>query len=139
MRTTKDVDILLDRADLPGAKAAARSVELDYVEVLDVGMFLERTDPNPRQGVHLLWAGQKVTADCVLPSPSVTEREELEPGKFVVSLPGLVRMKLIANRDQDRVHLRNMIDVGLIERPMMDGLPAELAAQLGALLTEAGR
>jgi hypothetical protein len=54
-------------------------------------------------------------------------------------LPALIGMKLTANRDHDRVHLRDMIDVGLIERPMMDGLPAELAAQLGALLTEAGR
>jgi hypothetical protein len=139
MRTTKDVDLLLERVDLPRAKAAARSVDLDYFEALDVGMFLDRSDPNPRHGVHLLWAGQKVTADCVLPSPAIAEREELEPGKFVVSLPGLVRMKLMANRDQDRVHLRDMIDVGLVERAMMAGLPAELASRLDVLLTEAGR
>ena len=116
VRTTKDVDILLDRDDLPRAKAAALKVgHLDYFEVLDVGMFLERADPNPRHGVHLLWAGQKVKAEYPLPSPAVGERQELEPGKFVVSCP-LVLMKLMANRDQDRVHLRDMIDVGLVDR-----------------------
>ena len=51
----------------------------------------------------------------------------------------LIRMKLVANRDHDRVHLRDMIDVGLIERAMLAGLPAELAVRLDALLTEAGR
>ena len=58
------------------------------------------------------------------PSPTTDERQELEPGKFAVSLPGLVRMKLMANRDKDRVHLRDMIDVGLIDRSMLAGLPA---------------
>src|SRR3954453_8700821 len=58
VRTTKDVDILLRREDLPRARAAALTIDLDYFEVMEVGMFLERTDPNPRHGVHLLWAGE---------------------------------------------------------------------------------
>jgi hypothetical protein len=139
VRTTKGVDILLDRADLAKAKAAALQAGLDYIEVVDVAMFLERTDPNPRHGVHLVWAGKKVKPDDVLPSPAVDERQELEPGKSVVTLAALVRMKLLANRDQDRVHLRDMIDVELVDRAMMQGLPAELAGRLDALLTDAGR
>src|SRR3954453_19469818 len=59
VRTTKDVDILLRREDLPKARAAAAAVALDYFEVVGVGMFLERDDPNPRKGVHLLWAGSR--------------------------------------------------------------------------------
>jgi hypothetical protein len=55
------------------------------------------------------------------------------------SLADLVQMKLMANRDQDRVHLRDMIDVDLISRDMLPNLPAELAARLDALLTESGR
>jgi hypothetical protein len=47
-------------------------------------------------------------------------------------------MKLMANRDQDRVHLRDMIDVGLIRRAMLVGLPAELATRLEALLEMVG-
>jgi hypothetical protein len=63
----------------------------------------------------------------------------LEPGKHVVTLPGLVLMKLMANRDQDRVHLRDLIEVGLVGRDLMGTLPPELAARLHALLSEAGR
>jgi hypothetical protein len=59
VRTTKDVDLLLNRHDLSQARSAALSIGIDYVEILDVGMFLERTDPNPRHAVHLIWAGEK--------------------------------------------------------------------------------
>jgi hypothetical protein len=48
-------------------------------------------------------------------------------------------MKLVANRDQDRVHLRDLIGVGLVTREMADSLPAELAGRLEALLGEFGR
>jgi hypothetical protein len=139
VRTTKDVDMLIRREDLPKARAAASSVTMDYFEVAGVGMFLERSDPNPRKGVHLLWAGEKVRPDCTVASPGLDERETLAPGKHVVSLAGLVRMKLVANRDQDRVHLRDLIDVGLIDRGMLSGLPPDLAAGLDALLAETGR
>jgi hypothetical protein len=139
VRTTKDVDILLRRQDLPRARTAAAAIAMDYFEVMGVGMFLERTDPNPRKGIHLLWADEKVRPECSLPSPTIEEREQLEPGKQVVSLAGLVRMKLMANRDQDRVHLRDLIEVGLIERDLLTTLPAELASRLNGLLSEAGR
>ncbi|MCH8829803.1 MAG: nucleotidyl transferase AbiEii/AbiGii toxin family protein [Planctomycetes bacterium] len=138
VRTTKDVDILLQRDDLPKARAAARTIDMDYCEILGVGMFLDRDDPNPRRGVRLLWAGEKVRPEYTVPSPDITDRKEFEPGKPVVSLPALVRMKLQANRDQDRVHLRDMIDVGLVGRDMLDDLPDELSARLIPLLTEAG-
>jgi len=139
VRTTKDVDILLDRRDLPQARAAAQAARFDYCEVVDVGMFLDRVDPNPRKAIHLVWAGEKVKAEYPLPSPRMDERQELEPGKSVVSLAGLVRMKLMANRDQDRMHLRDMIDVDLITREMLGDLPDELARRLETLLIDLGR
>jgi len=139
VRTTKDVDILIRREDLPKARAAAASIDMDYFEVMGVGMFLEKSDPNPRKGVHLLWAGQKVRPEYPLPSPTIEERMQLEPGQYVVTLDGLVRMKLMSFRDQDRVHLRDMIDVGLIERSMLAAIPPELATRLDELLTDMGR
>lgn len=139
VRTTKDVDILVRRQDLPLVRKAALSIGMEYFEVLGVGMLLERDDPNPRSAVHLLWSGEKVRPEYPFPSPNVDEIEPLEPGKPVVSLLGLVRMKLMANRDHDRVHLRDMIDVDLVKREMVVDLPAELAAKLDKLLTESGR
>src|SRR3954466_2321589 len=73
VRTTKDVDILLRRDDLPKARAAAAGIALDYFEVAGVGMFLERSDPNPRKAVHILWSGEKVRPEYPLPSPTVEE------------------------------------------------------------------
>jgi hypothetical protein len=139
VRTTKDVDILVNRRDLATARAAALAVGMEYFEVMGVGMFLEKSDPDPRKAVRLLWAGEKVRPEYPLPSPTVDQGEMLEPGKHVVSLAGLVLMKLMSNRDQDRVHLRDLIEVGLVGRNMIASLTPELAARLDALLTEAGR
>ncbi len=139
VRTTKDVDLLLARADLPRARAAARDAGFDYFEVLGVGMFLDRGNPNPRAAVHLLWAGEKVRPEYEFPSPMVERRESPSEGFDVVSLDDLVRMKLQSNRDQDRVHLRDMIDLGLVDRALHDRLPPPLAARLDPLLAEAGR
>jgi hypothetical protein len=139
VRTTKDVDILLRRQDLPQARAAAATAGLDYFEVVGVGMFLERSDPNPRKAVHLIWSGEKVRPEYPLPSPTVDEHDTIEQDIPVVSLAGLVRMKLMSNRDQDRVHLRDLIEVGLIDRSFVPALPLELAGRLDALLNEAGR
>lgn len=111
---------------------------MDYFEVLGVGMFLDRKDPNPRHAVHLVWAGEKVRPEYELPSPAVDERGEIA-GIHAISLPGLVQMKLMSNRDQDRVHLRDMIDVGLVGRDIVGGLPPLLAERLESLLSESGR
>lgn len=138
VRITKDVDVLLAREHLAVAKAAARKARFDYFEVLGVSMFLDRKDPNPRHGVHLLWAGEKVRPENLLPAPSIHDRVEIEEGRQVVSLEGLVMMKLQANRDQDRMHLHDMIEVGLIDRKLVAKLPQPLARQLEALI-EQGR
>jgi hypothetical protein len=139
VRTTKDVDILLHRDDLPRARAAARSASMEYFEVMGVGMFLDEANPNPRHAVHLVWAGEKVRPHYECPSPAIDQRETLAGGIPVVSLAGLVAMKLQANRDQDRVHLRDMIDVGLVGRELLELVPPPLAVRLEALLTELGR
>jgi len=139
VRTTKDVDLLIRRDDLGRARAAARTVEMDYFETMGIGMFLDRRDPNPRHAVHLIWAGEILRPGLPLPSPDINDRTTLPGGHEVVSIEGLVRMKLMANRDQDRVHLRDMIDVGLVERALLEGLPEDLATQLELLLDSMGR
>lgn len=139
VRTTKDVDILIRREDLPAVCRAGLSIGMDYFEVMGVGMLLARDNPNPRRGVHFLWAGEKVRPENPLASPAIGDIERLESGRPVVPLIGLVQMKLMANRDHDRVHLRDMIDVDLISRDMLPNLPPELAARLDALLTDSGR
>jgi hypothetical protein len=139
VRTTKDVNILLRRDDLGPARAAARSVDMDYFETMGVGMFIDQRDPNPRHAVHIVWAGELVRAGDVVAAPSIDDRTTL-PGDYdVISLAKLVEMKLMAGRDQDRVHLRDLIDVGLVGRELLIGLPPTLSTKLISLLDELGR
>ena len=85
VRTSKDVDILIRREDLPRARAAALKVDMDYFETMGVGMFLDKADPNPRHGVLRVWAGEKVRPEKPLPAPTVEQRQLLDPGKPVVA------------------------------------------------------
>src|SRR4029079_13402678 len=101
VRTTKDVDILLSRADLERAKLAAASVDFDYFEVLGVGMFVDRTNPSPRRAVHIVWANEIVRPGETVPSPPVESAAVLGQGQAVVSLEWLVKMKLTAWRLHD--------------------------------------
>lgn len=133
VRTTKDVDVLLNRQDLPAACIAARSAGMDYFEIMGVGMFIDRADPNPRHGVHLVWAGEKVRPHELVSAPRVEDHEILPGGHRVVSLCKLVEMKLTAFRDQDRVHLRDLVDVGLLDDSVTKQLPPELAERLKQL------
>ena len=139
VRTTKDVNIRLPRNELGRARAAARTAEMEYFETLGVGMFLDQRDPNPHHAVHIVWAGEIVRPGDTVAAPEITDRETLPGDHVVVSLTKLVEMKLMGGRDQDRVHLRDLIGVGLVGREILMKLPAELAARLQPLLEEQGR
>lgn len=70
VRTTKGVDLLLRREDLPRARAAALAADFDYFEVIGVGMFLDRANPHPKRAVHILWSGEKARPEHPLAAPS---------------------------------------------------------------------
>jgi hypothetical protein len=55
-------------------------------------------------------------------------------GYTIVKFDRLLVMKLTAFRDKDRTHLRDMIDVGLIDAATLDRLPPELRPRLEQLL-----
>jgi hypothetical protein len=52
----------------------------------------------------------------------------------VVALESLVKMKSTSFRLKDRVHIIDMIDVGLIDESWLPRLPDELASRLKELL-----
>lgn len=134
VRTTKDVDILLRRDDLPKAKVAASQEGFEYFEVMGVGMFLERSDQSPKKAVHIVWADQFVRAGDILPAPPVEDSAVLGQGQSFVSLEWLVKMKLTAWCRHDQVHIADMINVGLIDASRLPELPPQLAARLQEIL-----
>ena len=133
VRNTQDVDIVLRREDLERAKTVLAAAGFVFRHVKSIDMFLDGPGAKARDAVHVIFAGEKVTADSLAPSPDVTEVDTSGPFR-IVDLEPLVRMKLTSYRLKDRVHLLDMIDVGLIDASWPARFPAELAARLQALL-----
>jgi hypothetical protein len=96
-------------------------------------MFLDGPNAKPSESIHLLFAGEKVRPEHPLASPDLTAVDD--PAGFrVITLEALVHMKLLSNRDKDRMHVRDLIGVGLIDRSWLARLPPLLAQRLQAIL-----
>jgi hypothetical protein len=137
VRTTRDVDILLRRSDFNSAVAALERVGFVYRQAKGLDMFLDGPDAKARDAVHVLFAGEKVRADDPFPAPDVTESEDIQSYR-TVRLEALVRMKLTSYHDKDRMHLRDMIDVELVDESWCNRLPPPLALRLRELLENPG-
>jgi len=133
VRNTRDVDILIRRADLPAAKAALEPAGFVYCQSFGVDMFLDGPEGRPTQAVHLLFAGEQVRTNDPAIVPDIADSEPAAEFR-VVSLEALVRMKLTAFRLKDQVHLLDLIGVGQIDQTWPSRLPPELAARLQQLL-----
>ena len=133
VRTTRDVDILLRRDDLPVATEALEAEGFVHRHSAGIDMFLDGPDAKARDAVHVLFAGEKVRDSYLVPTPDVDEFEYSDDFR-VLTLEALVRMKLTSFRDKDRMHLRDMIDVELIDASWRDRFPPEFAARLQELL-----
>jgi hypothetical protein len=133
VRNTRDVDLLVRRPDLDAAAEALAAAGFVHRHAMGVELFLEGPEGKARDGVHVVFAGEKVRPDYALPAPDVLEAEAA-PGFRVVALDALVRMKLTSFRDRDRVHLRDMLELGLIDAGWCDRLPSPLAERLRYLV-----
>jgi hypothetical protein len=133
VRNTQDVDILLRRDDLDAATAALAQAGFVRRHVAGIDLFLDGPTAKARDAVHVVFAGEKVRAEYIVPAPDVSETE-LHSAFRVLDLNALVRMKLTSFRDKDRTHLRDLLDVGLIDASWCARFPPELAARLQQLL-----
>jgi hypothetical protein len=134
-RNTPSVDILIRRADLAAAARALEEAGFVHRRAAGVDLFLDGSDAKARDAVHVLMAGEKVRPDYAEPAPDVTESEKPGGGPLrVVSLEALVRMKLTSFRAIDQAHLRDMLEVGLIDASWPRRFKPELAARLTRLI-----
>lgn len=133
VRNTRDVDILIRRSDLEAVTAALESAGFVYRRVAGLDVFLDGPQASIRDSVHLIFAGEKVRPEEALPNPDVTESETADHFR-ILSLEALVRIKLTAFRDKDRTHLRDLLEVGLIDASWTARFPPGLAARLQLLI-----
>jgi len=137
VRNTRDVDLLVNRADLPALTAALEAVGFVRDEVMDVEMFRDGPDGKPSEAIHLLFAGEKTRAEHMLPAPEIETVDDPEQFR-VISLESLVVMKLMSNRRKDLTHLDDLISLGLVDSSWLPKLPPEMAARLKHLLDTQG-
>ncbi len=135
VRNTRDVDIILKRESLPAAIQALESVGFQFRHTASVDMFLDGPDAKARDAVHVVFAGERVHPDYAEPVPSIDECELMDDVR-TISLEALVRMKLTSFRDKDRVHLRDMLDVGLIDADWLSRFSLPLQSRLKELIDD---
>jgi Uncharacterised nucleotidyltransferase len=128
VRNTRDVDLLVRRADLPAVRAALEAAGFVYHHLLDIDTFIDGPQGKPSGWVHLLYAGEKVRRDDEYTLPDIDESERATLFQ-VANLEALVRMKLIAYRRKDQVHLLDLIGVGLLDATWPARLPPPLGAR----------
>ena len=133
VRNTQDVDVLLRRSDLAAATLALAKAGFIYRRVAGIETFLDGPQAKARDAVHIVLAGEKVRPHYSEAAPDVSEAEEADLFR-VLTLKALVRMKLTSFRLKDRVHVLDMIDVGLIDETWLPRLPDELSSRLKELL-----
>jgi hypothetical protein len=133
VRNTRDIGLLVQRADLAVITAALEKSGFVRAQVLDVTMFLNGPDAKPSESIHLIFTGENLRVDHPLPAPDLATIDD--PAGFrVIALEALVHMKLLSNRDKDRTHVRDLVGVGLVDRSWLAKLPPVLAERLQGIL-----
>ena len=139
VRNTRDVDLLLRRTDLPAATAALEAAGFQHRQVASSGqagamdIFLDGPESRVGDAVHVVFAGERTRPDQPEPNAEIEAGED--GGDFrLVTLEALVRMKLSAFRDKDRVHLRDLLGVGLIDARWLSRLPETLRQRFEDIL-----
>lgn len=135
VRNTRDVDIILNEGDLDRAIVALEQVGFIYRRAASVSMFLDGPKAKARDAVHVLFAGKKVREEYPEPVPHIDEYELIE-GARTLPLEALVKMKLTSFRDKDRVHIRDMISIDMIDETWLPRFSPELRQRLQELLDD---
>lgn len=135
VRNTRDVDILLRRADLPSAITAMESAGFIYRHVRGIDMFLDGAGAKVRDAVHVVFANEKVREESITQSPDVEPVDESDEFRLI-ALESLIMMKLTSFRRKDQMHLIDMLSVELIDETWLSRFPDELAERLQIILDD---
>ncbi|MGA2264755.1 MAG: hypothetical protein ABSH28_25425 [Acidobacteriota bacterium] len=129
-RTTKDVDLLVERSDLAQINQVMRELGFEKQELRRLVLFVDPEAPSRRSGVHLVWAGEKVLPSYAHAAPTLTATVRDPEGFWVLDLPALVGMKLTSLRDIDKVHIADLLRVDMVSPRLRRSLPPDLRRRL---------
>ena len=104
-----------------------------YAEKDGQPVFVDGPTGSIRGGVKIVYAGEMLREGDVVPTPDVTESVRARDFQ-VLTLDALMRMMLVANRNEDGMLLRDLMGVGLFDASWPARFPPELAARLQHVL-----
>lgn len=133
VRATNDVDVLIRPENLEQVKHVMAENGYHYRKAAGLDMFLEGKDDSVRYAIHIVLANCTVKQDDFESNPDV-EPNEYGDGIRTLPLERLARMKLNSFRLKDRVHLLDMIDVGLLDESWIHRFPKPLGERLRSLI-----
>ena len=129
-RATRDVDVLVRRVDDARIARVMSDLGFERHDLRRMVLYVDPEEPDKRSGVRLVWDGELIKTTYLSPAPFVTESVRDPDGYLGLSLEALVRMKLTSLRDIDRVHITDLIAVGLIDDQIRELLPEKLRERL---------
>ena len=135
VRTTRDVDILIRPSDLTAMIEAMTRAGFYHRRTAGLDMFVEDQEASARDAVHVILSGQLVREDDFEPNPDIEPHTQTEDFR-TLGLETLVRMKLNSFRLKDRVHLVDMIEIGLIDDTWPIKFPEPLRLRLQRLIDD---
>ena len=135
VRTTRDVDVLVRPADLPAMIKAMTAAGFFHRQTSGLDMFVDTEDGSARDAVHVVLAGEMVRPNDIHPNPDIEPTENV-PGFKTIELESLVRMKLNSFRDKDRVHVRDMISLGIVDASWLSRFDDSIGNRLKDLLDD---
>lgn len=119
-RTTRDVDLMLRKEDLPEIRDALEKQGYEFIKTGGMSLFFDTTegvDRNVENCIHLVFCGQKIK------NSTIPELEYHEFGGMkVATIENLVKMKVAAMRPKDFEHLQNLIDAGYTTKTKVLGI-----------------
>lgn len=126
---------MVDRTQFDRVRTALESVGFVYRHTGGIDVFLDSPEAKVRDAVHVVFAGEMVRPGEPCPNPTLDDVKELR-GIPALGLEALVQIKLTAWRDKDRTHIRDLIEVGLIDESWPARLPVPLGDRLQRLLDD---
>ena len=129
---TRDVDLMVRRADLDRIKEAAARQGFRFRRAAGDDMLMHGPTDSARNAVHLIFSGEKVRPNQMAPNPPIDPEKKRIHGKeiMVVPLIDLLRMKLSSFRLKDQVHIQALEAAGLITEAVENKLSQDLLSRL---------
>ncbi len=131
-RSTRDVDIAVDRAQLQAIVDAVRPFGFTHRHAAGVDMLVDAREPKARSAVHFVFVREKARPEYLEPVPDFSPPATTAEGILLAPVADLVRMKLTSYRLKDKVHIQDLDAVDLIT----PDVEAELSDTLRARLRE---